>query len=90
MVPLQTTHRTVVMALAIVLLTPVGASADAGLYKERCAKCHARASALASGLKGETKEDKAAALDAFLMKHHADDAQVRAELVAYLVGLSAK
>jgi hypothetical protein len=89
MVPLQATNRAV-MALAILLLISAGASADAGLYKERCAKCHARAGALANGLKGQTKEDKAAALDAFLTKHHADDAQVRARIVAYLVGLSAK
>jgi hypothetical protein len=79
-----------VMALAIVGLIPAGASADAGVYREHCGKCHARAGTLANGLKGATKEDKAAALDAFLTKHHADDAQVRARIVAYLVGLSAK
>ena len=62
MISSQATHGAV-MALAILLLIPAYASADAGLYKERCAKCHARAGALANGLKGQTKEDKAAALD---------------------------
>jgi hypothetical protein len=47
----QAMHRAV-MALAIVLLIPAGASADAGLYREHCAKCHARAGVLAKGLKG--------------------------------------
>jgi hypothetical protein len=89
MISSQAMHRAV-MALAIVLLIPAGASADAGLYREHCAKCHARAGVLAKGLKGETTEDKAAALDAFLMKHHADDAQVRAKIVDYLVGPSGK
>lgn len=74
---------------ALVILAS-GASADADLFKLRCAKCHARAGALANNLKGQTNEDKAAALDAFLKKHHADDEEARGKIVAYLIGLSAK
>ena len=89
MTPLHATHRAT-LALAALLLTPAGASADAGLFNERCAKCHARASALASRLKGATKEEKAARLDTFLRTHYADDERVRAGIVAYLTGLSAE
>ena len=46
-------------------------------------------------LKGQTAAEKASLLDAFLKTHYADrtgtsDAQVRARMVTYLVGLAAK
>jgi hypothetical protein len=79
-----------IVAAILSLLTPDIARADTDLFKERCAKCHARASLLAANLKGQTKDDKAAGLDAFLKTHHADDGQVRATIIAYLIGLSGK
>lgn len=74
--------------LASVTLLPSIAYADASLFKEHCAKCHARASSLASGLKGQTADEKASQLEAFLTSHHVDDAAARAHLVTYLVGLA--
>lgn len=82
-------HWAIVVATAC-LSAPDAARADTGLFKERCAKCHARAGLLAANLKGQTREDKAAALDAFLKTHYADDEQVRAKIIAYLIGLSGK
>lgn len=82
--------RWAIVAAILSLLTPDIARADADLFKERCAKCHARASLLAANLKGQTREDKAATLDAFLKTHHADDEPVRAKIIAYLIGLSGK
>jgi hypothetical protein len=43
-----------------------------------------------SGLKVDTASAKTAALDAFLKGHHAEDAEIRARIVAYLMGLSGK
>ncbi|MGE0767499.1 MAG: hypothetical protein AB7L90_13620 [Hyphomicrobiaceae bacterium] len=79
-----------IMAATLSLSTPHIARADADLFKERCAKCHARASLLAANLKGQTRDDKAAALDAFLKTHHADDGQVRAKIIAYLMNPAGK
>ena len=85
-------RRVVAAALALVSSAPAPtvAHADQVLFIERCAKCHARASIVAANLKGQTAVDKASHLDAFLKTHHADDEQVRAKIVAYLVGLSSK
>ena len=78
------------LSLIAIALFTVSARADATLYKEYCAKCHARAAALAANLKGQTEEAKTSSLDAFLQNHHAGDVQVRAKIVAYLVELSSK
>jgi hypothetical protein len=72
------------------VFAPAAASADADLFEDRCGKCHARATTLARGLKGDTAAAKTAALDAFLEAHHAEDAEIRARIVAYLMGLSGK
>jgi hypothetical protein len=72
------------------VFAPAAASADADLFKDRCGKCRARATTLARGLKDDTAPAKTAALDAFLKGHHAEDAEIRARIVAYLVGLSGK
>jgi hypothetical protein len=77
------------LVLAAASLTP-GAHADPVLFNEHCAKCHARSNTLAGSLKGQTADDKASHLDAFLKTHYAHDEQVRAKIVAYLVGLSIK
>ena len=80
---MRLSHWAIVVVIACVF-APHAAKADADLFKERCAKCHARASVLARNLKGQTTEDKATALDTFLKTHHADDAQVREKIIAYL------
>lgn len=66
------------------------ALADAQTFRERCVACHARASTLARSIGGSTVAEKTAWLEAFLATHHADDPAVRASLVTYLVGLTAK
>ncbi len=78
----------VAITLAAATSVPVGALADATLFKERCAKCHARASSLASNLKGQTKSEKATLLNSFLSAHHAEDVEERQKIVSYLVGLA--
>lgn len=80
----------IVLVLAAAAFAPAAARADAALFNEYCAKCHARAAAVARGLKGETSDATSSQLDTFLKSHHADDAQVRARIVAYLVALSGK
>jgi mono/diheme cytochrome c family protein len=79
-----------IVALSLITgaLAPVSARGDAALYKEHCARCHARVGALAANLKGQSAEEKAARLDVFLKTHYAEDAEVRAKIVAYLMGLS--
>ena len=78
------------LSLIAAALTPVSALADAALYKAHCSKCHARAGTLAVKLKGQSEEEKASRLHAFLTTHHAEDAETRANIVAYLVDLSKK
>jgi hypothetical protein len=78
------------LALAGGVFAPAAASADADLFKDRCSKCHVRAATLARGLKGGTTEAKTTALDTFLKGHHAEDADTRSRIVAYLIGLSGK
>lgn len=75
--------------LAALTVTPP-AVADAGLFAEHCAKCHARATTLSRSLKGSTAEEKRALLDRLLLTHHAPDAVVREKIVAYLVGIAGK
>ncbi|HET7090174.1 MAG TPA: hypothetical protein VFL17_16175 [Anaerolineae bacterium] len=57
--------RTLIAALALAggVFAPAAASADADLFKDRCGKCHARATTLARGLKGETTAAKTRTLD---------------------------
>jgi hypothetical protein len=79
------------LALAAGALTPAASHADEALFRERCAKCHEPP----TRLEGQTAAEKASLLDAFLQTHYANrtgtaDAQVRAKMVTYLVGLAAK
>jgi hypothetical protein len=64
------------------------AAADAPAFQAQCASCHPRASTLARRLEGESAEARSAALVKFLQKHHSEDAQTRAAIAEYLVGLS--
>jgi mono/diheme cytochrome c family protein len=81
---------TALASLAISAAGPGPALADAALYGEHCAKCHARAATLARSLKGGTIAEKSAALDKLLSGHHAPDPEVRSRIVAYLLGLAGK
>ncbi|MFN3746370.1 MAG: c-type cytochrome [Hyphomicrobiaceae bacterium] len=78
----------VALSLMAGAIAPVEARAGEALYKEHCARCHARAGTLAANLKGQSAEDKATRLDEFLKTHYAEDAEERAKIVAYLMGLS--
>lgn len=79
----------VLTGLAPFTLT-VPALADAALFAEHCAKCHARATSVARSLKGSSADEKSALLDKLLPAHHAPDAEVRKKIVAYLVSIASK
>lgn len=81
----RTLSWTVVLAC---FLLRIAAAADTTAFEEQCATCHQRASTLARRLEGESAEARSAALAKFLQTHHSDDAQTRAAIVEYLVGLS--
>jgi hypothetical protein len=79
------------LVLAAGALTPAAAHADEALFRERCARCHEPP----TRLKGRTPAEKGSLLDAFLKTHYArttgtSDAQARAKMVTYLVGLAEK
>lgn len=79
--------------IALLMVAPLGArtgvAEEAASFKTHCAKCHPRAGTLARSLKGDTRDERTAALAAFLVSHHCEDPAARAAIVAYLVGLSA-
>jgi hypothetical protein len=77
-------------ALALLLLgvPSVFASADETAFKEHCAKCHPRAASVLRGFREETAEERAIRLDKFLATHHAEDPKLRSRIVDFLVGLS--
>ena len=81
----RTLSWTVVLAC---FLPQNAAAADTPAFQEQCASCHPRAGTLARRLEGESAEARSAALMKLLQKHHSDDAQTRAAIVEYLVGLS--
>ncbi len=53
-------------------------------FKEHCSKCHARASSVARSFDGN-EEQRKKAFDRFLSTHYAEDPQLRAEIIAYLL-----
>lgn len=83
--------RSIALALLplLYLAAPVSAEGDAtageAAYAKACARCHKTASRITPFIEGKTTEEKAAWLDAFLAGHHATDAKIRADLVAYLL-----
>ena len=56
-------------------------------FKEHCGKCHARPSSVTRSFAGN-EEQRKKALDGFLATHHAEDPQLRAEIVGYLLDLA--
>jgi len=80
------------VALALLLLVKLAnfAGADELSFKEHCAKCHPRAGSIMRGFGGKTAEERSVQLDSFLKAHHAQDPELRANIVNFLVGLSAQ
>ena len=79
-------------ALAPLLLAMLTgfATADEITFKEHCAKCHPRPASVVRGLGGKTAEERTILLDKFLATHHAEDAKLRADIINFLIGLSAQ
>lgn len=80
-------HISVVL-LQLLTTVDLAAAADAAAFETYCARCHERASTLARRLEGTTDDERARALTQFLMTHHVEDADARAAIVDYLVGLA--
>jgi cytochrome c len=55
-------------------------------YASACARCHASVSRIARRIEGGTESERAAWLGAFLTEHHAPDAAMRSDLIAFLLG----
>lgn len=78
------TKALLVLAAALSLLSST-ASAGNGTFDKNCKGCHETAKGLLKTSPGKSFEERAAELDAFLIKHHAEDAVVRAELIGFLI-----
>ncbi len=59
-------------------------ASGAAVWSAQCAKCHRDPARIAATLPTATDDAGKARLDAFLAKHHASDAQLRAALVEWL------
>jgi hypothetical protein len=79
--------RTVMTVLMIVASGFATASASEPAFKEHCSKCHARASSVARSFDGN-EEQRKKAFDRFLSRHYAEDPQVRAKIIAYLLAMA--
>jgi len=81
-------------AVRIALLVPIGAARAAAAectFNEHCGKCHARPTSVLRGLKGNAEQERRKVLDKFLSTHHAEgDPKLRAEIIDYLMRLSAQ
>ncbi|WP_072392685.1 hypothetical protein [Hyphomicrobium sp. CS1GBMeth3] len=76
------------IVLAALTLTSVDISvgfATEATFKMYCAKCHGCVGRLARNLKGDTSNERAAALSKFLEDHNVDDPVARTTIVKYLV-----
>jgi len=63
---------------------PASADAGAAAYGELCAGCHADPAALRRAVTGATAEQRRAALDRLLRRHHARDADKRMAVIDWL------
>jgi hypothetical protein len=81
---------TVTMGLLISVSNFATATGAESTFKECCGKCHVRPASVVRGLKGNTEEQRRNALDQFLSTHHAEDPEVRAEIIGYLLELASK
>ena len=58
-------------------------------YAVACARCHETRGPLAAGVPGDNREAKVAWLWDFLASHNADDPAARADIIVYLLTISA-
>jgi hypothetical protein len=79
--------RTVMTVLMIVASGFATASASEPAFKEHCSKCHERPSSVARSFDGN-EEQRKKAFDRFLSRHYAEDPQVRAKIIAYLLAMA--
>ena len=56
-------------------------------YEANCASCHANAARITARVAGADDAERAAALEAFLPDHYAEDDQDRADIIAYMLSL---
>jgi hypothetical protein len=82
--------QSAVLALPLLVKLADFASGDELAFKEHCAKCHPRAGSIMRGFGGKTAEERAVQLDRFLKTHHAEDPELRANIINFLVALSAQ
>jgi hypothetical protein len=75
---------TVMIALMIVASGFATASASERAFKGNCSKCHARPISVARSFDGN-EEQRKKAFDRFLSTHYAEDPQVRAKIIDYLL-----
>jgi mono/diheme cytochrome c family protein len=54
-------------------------------YASACAECHASAARIARRIEGDTPDEKQDWLERFLAEHHAPAANMRADLIAFLL-----
>jgi mono/diheme cytochrome c family protein len=54
-------------------------------YAAACAGCHASAARIIRRIDGDTPDEKHNWLERFLADHHAPDAEMRADLIAFLL-----
>jgi hypothetical protein len=78
---------------AIGLLVAISSATTANgesTFREHCGKCHARPTSVLRGLKGNAEQERRRELDEFLAMHHAEDPELRAEIIDYLMRLLAQ
>jgi hypothetical protein len=75
---------TAMIALMIAASGFATASVAEPAFKEHCSKCHSRPSSVARSFDGN-EEQRKKAFDRFLSTHYAEDPQLRAKIVAYLL-----
>jgi hypothetical protein len=75
------------MALMIAASGFATASGAEPAFKEHCSKCHARPSSVARSFDGN-EEQRKKAFDRFLSRHYAEDPQVRANIIDYLLAVA--
>ena len=89
-VPIRQICQAAALAPLLLAMLTGFATADEITFKEHCAKCHPRPASVVRGLGGKTAEERTILLDKFLATHHAEDAKLRADIINFLIGLSAQ
>ena len=80
-------------AVRIALVVAIGAATAAAAestFREHCGRCHAHPVSVLWGLKGNAEQERRRLLDEFLSTHHAEDPKLRADIIDYLISLSAQ